>query len=192
MDSIHRWYYPFTTVDIVYRFLQPVADDAQLTMVSGSCEGRDEALTLGPGSNPGIAVNFSLLNNRLSGSSCISIVANPSTTNVEPVAVFYDSNRNEIGSIVLTVSHINITIGNSFASFSLSSQNTRPHKRLQLCTNGTGVEFYQDCSLVGSKPFVSVPFQDSHVIGLLRHLVSDNAAAFLVSVNNSNRLYLVC
>ena len=171
------------TSDLQQRYLQPEAANAFLTVVEGACSKRprDEALTLGPSSNPGIRINFNEIDNRLSGSSCIGLIANTDTNNVEPVAVFYDSSLIEIGRIVLTRSNINVTVRNSFASFSFPEQSILAHSRLQLCMDGVRMELYHDCVLVGSEPFVSDGFQGSDVIGLLRHLVMENVAPYLVS-----------
>jgi hypothetical protein len=110
------------------------------------------------------------------------LIANTDADNVEPVAIFYNSNLTEIGRIVLTRSSINVTVRSSFASFSFPEQSTQDHSRLQLCMDGVKMELYHDCLLVGSEPFVSGGFQESDVIGLLRHLVTEKAPPYLNSV----------
>ena len=153
--------------------------------MEGACSERekDDALTLGPSSNPGIRIDFDQIDNRLSGLSCIGLIANTHTDNVEPVATFYDSNLTEIGRIVLTRLIVNVTIRNNFASFGFPEQRELEHSRLQLCMDGERIDLYHDCVWVGSEPFVNGGFQDSDVMGLLRHLVTENAKPYLVSFN---------
>ena len=179
LSMSHCLYY----TDLQHQFLEPKAENAFLTIVEGACSNRprDEALTLGPSSNPGTRVDFNQIDNRLSGPSCIGLIANTDANDVEPVAIFYDSNLTEIGRIVLTRSSINVTVRSSFASFGFPEQSTQDHSRLQLCMDGVKMELYHDCLLVGSEPFVSGGFQESDVIGLLRHLVTENAPPYLVS-----------
>ena len=175
-------------IDLQERYLLPQARTAVLTVVKGACSGRenDEAFTLGPGPGAGTAIPFSQLNNTLSGSSCIALLVNTRADNVQPLMVFYDQNQTELGSIVLTQSTVNITIRDSFATFDFPDQSLFDHTRLQLCMDGETLDVYHNCLLIGSQNFVNVGFQESDVIGLLRHLVMVNADPFLVCIVEIN------
>ena len=103
--------------------------------------------------------------------------------NLGPVVTFYNSSSADLGSIMLTMSGITVTIRNSSASFSFPrEQGSDDHIRLQLCMDGNRVEFYYECGFVGDEAFANEGFQNSDSIGLLIHLANNNYEVYTVYV----------
>ena len=172
-------------LDLQEIYLEPLATIALLSGVTGACPERSggDAVTVGPSTIPGIRVPFREINNTLNGPACIALMANTARDNIEPVALFYDSNTTELGRIELTQSEINVTLRDSFASFIFpKKQGTVEYLRLQLCMDGERIDFYYGCALMGSKSFVSGGFQDSDMIVLLRRLSIEMVDPYLVGV----------
>ena len=171
------------SVDIHSDTLRPEAERAVLTVEPGVCKDRsgDESYAL---HSQTVNVSFAKLNTRLSGLSCISLIANTRTTNTAPMIHFYDGNITEIGRIVLTLTHVNITIREESASFNFTSPQGRlEYVHIQLCVVENRLHFYSECEFVESKPFETAGFSDSDVVGLLKDIADSGAPAYEVCIH---------
>ena len=131
------------------------------------------------GNNFGIATQFSVLNNNLTGSYCIGFIVDTDSTNAVPLAYFHDfPTFDVIGSINITANSIIYSIRGATATFSVGD--TSGYHHYQLCASGSDLRLYENCSAVGQRSFSHAGFSVHDVFSLLRDF---NSAEDIYAVN---------
>lgn len=123
-------------------FIQPQAAlGVDYGTQSGLCPQRDLAYTRTLALNRK-EIPFSQLNNRLNESFCIGFSVNTTEDNGEPLLTFQNSRGSRIGMVTLTSSRIRIDLAGLSSNFPTNSTGAR---RLQICSNGSSLQLYEDC-----------------------------------------------
>ena len=149
--------------------------------VNGPC---DDVLGY-QGNTVAIPRPFRLLNNDLSGSYCIAFIVDTAAANQGALAYFHDGTTfSVIGSINITSNSIMYNIRSASASFSVGD--TSGYHIYQLCSNGSHVTLYEDCTSNGPQPFVHAGFSGSDVFSLLRDFNVAEDIYMVIRTNSSS------
>ena len=122
-----------------------------------------------------VAVPFSQITNDFSGSYCLGFTVDNTSTNTEPLLVFYDGLGFEIvGNLNISSSSIVYTLGGQTAVF--SPVDTMDFQNFQLCQEGNTLTLYQGCEVIGSQgPFSFSGFSESDILLIFGDILSGYA-----------------
>ena len=162
--------------DFVAQYIQPASN---ILTVGGACPVRDEAYALSPSTAPGINVSFSGLRNDLTAPFCIGILADIATPNTVPIITFSDVNLANVGNITLTNANLSVTVRGTSAVFNTDATGQR---HIQLCSDGSNLQLYEDCSLTETASFGEISIIDGDQIGIYKNLANSSSNQFLVSI----------
>ena len=168
--------------DLYEDYIKPAGVQGRLLDTQGPCTG--ESAYFVSSAHP-MTISFQELENDLSGSYCLSLIADTNVMNTEPLLYFYDRQNSEIGSLTLVSDIITYTIRGESVKF--FAETTVDFQHFQLCTNGSVVTFYDDCSATATAELSHEGFTRDDYITIF----ADNKETRTYGVNSLLLLLLI-
>jgi len=112
---------------------------------------------------------FNQISNTLSAPFCLGLAVSANIPSEEPLLYIYDGSPTPVGSLQINSENITFTLNGQEAFFDRNFPIA--FDRFQLCSNGTFMNLYLNCSLVASTPFSTTGVSESAVISLFTPLL---------------------
>lgn len=112
---------------------------------------------------------FNQISNTLSAPFCLGLAVSANDAIEEPLLYIYDGSPNPVGSLQINSGNITFILNGQEAFFDRNFP--VDFDRFQLCSNGTFMNLYLNCSLVASTPFSTTGVSESAVISLFTPLL---------------------
>ena len=144
-------------------FIHPAGLNGSLHDSLGPCD----TIAYSSVSTPVIAP-FGELENDLSGPYCLSFIIQANVMNTEPLLHFYSGEGVEIGNLSFVDGEIRYTVREKVVSFFADALD---YQHFQLCTNGSVITFYNDCTAILSEEFTHQGFEGTDFITILANRV---------------------
>ena len=127
------------------------------------------------------SVAFAEITNDLSGEYCIAFVAEANVANTQPLLRISDVlDTTELASITVSGTTVTYTVRGSTINFPVTS--TVDFQHFQLCSNGSAVTLYDDCSAPQTQDFIHRGFHEIDIIHLLAE--ADGTNGFQVRLSS--------
>jgi len=112
---------------------------------------------------------FNQVSNALSAPFCLGLAIHANTEGEKPLFYIYDRSATPVGSLQINSANITFTLNGQEAFFERNF--VANFDQFQLCSNGTFMNLYLNCSLVTSTAFSTTGVSDSAVISLFTPLL---------------------
>jgi len=112
---------------------------------------------------------FNQVSNTLFAPFCLGLAIHANTEGKNPLFYIYDGSSTPVGSLQINSANITFTLNGQEAFFERNF--VANFDQFQLCSNGTFMNLYLNCSLVASTAFSTTGVSDSAVISLFTPLL---------------------